>query len=93
MPTPSTPAASARASGVPIWVVALGTTLGMQTVASFLDQSLPIIAPLLTAGAGLAPERVGNLSSLNSLGTVLFLLFGGPLLLRLGPVRCCRSAR
>ena len=42
---------------------------------------------MLTAGAGLAPERVGNLSSLNSLGTVLFLLFGGPVLARLGPVR------
>ncbi len=87
MPAPSTPAASGRTSGVPVWVVALDTTLGMQTVAPFLDQSLPIIAPLLTAGARLAPERVGNLSSLNSLGTVLFLLFGGPLLLRLGPVR------
>ncbi len=75
------------ASRLPLWVLALGVTLGMQTVASFLDQSLPIIAPLLTAGAGLAPERVGNLSSLNSVGTVLFLLFGGPVLARLGPVR------
>jgi MFS family permease len=68
-------------------VLALGTTLGMQTVASFLNQSLAIIAPLLTAGVGLAPERVGNLSSLSSLGTVAFLLFGGPVLARLGPVR------
>ncbi len=91
MPTPSTPVASARVPGVPVWVLALATTLGMQTVASFLDQSLPIIAPLLTAGAGLAPERVGNLSSLNSLGTVLFLLFGGPLLARLGPVRMLQA--
>jgi len=48
---------------------------------------LAIIAPLLTAGVGVAPERVGNLSSLSSLGTVLFLLFGGPILARLGPVR------
>jgi MFS family permease len=87
MPVPSVKAISTRPTGVPVWVVALSTTLGMQTVASFLDQSLPIIAPLLTAGAGLAPERVGNLSSLNSVGTVLFLLFGGPLLARLGPVR------
>jgi MFS family permease len=59
----------------------------MQTVASFLDQSLAITAPLLTAGANLAPERIGNISSLSSLGTVLFLLVGGPLLARLGPVR------
>jgi len=88
VPALSAPAATAR---VPLWVLALGTTLGMQTVASFLDQSLPIIAPLLTAGAGLAPERVGNLSSLNSLGAVLFLLFGGPLLARLGPVRMLQA--
>ncbi len=80
------PAAS-RGSATPLWVLALGATLGMQTIASFLNQSLPIIAPLFMAGAGLAPERVGNLSSLNSLGTVVFLLFGGPILARLGPVR------
>ena len=79
------------ASRVPLWVLALGTTLGMQTVASALDQSLPIIAPLLTAGTGMAPERIGNLSSLNSLGTVLFLLFGPPLLARLGPVRMLQA--
>jgi MFS family permease len=72
---------------IPLWVQALSATLGMQTVASFLDQSLPIIGPLLTADVGLAPERIGNISSLNSLGTILFLLFGGPILARLGPVR------
>jgi MFS family permease len=72
---------------LPLWILALGATLGMQTVASFLDQSLPIIGPLLTADAGLAPERIGNISSLNSLGTILFLLFGAPILARLGPVR------
>lgn len=72
---------------MPLWVLALSTTLGMQAVSSFLNQSLPTIAPLLTAGAGLAPERIGNISSLNSLGTVLFLMFGGPILARLGPVR------
>jgi MFS family permease len=90
-PSSSARTIAARGAGVPIWVVALSTTLGMQTVASFLDQSLPIIAPLLTAGAGIAPERVGNLSSLNSLGTVLFLLFGGPVLARLGPVRMLQA--
>src|SRR5258708_1643577 len=72
---------------VPLWVLALSTTLGMQVVVSFLDQSLPIIAPLLTASAGLAPERIGNISSLSALGVILFLVFGGPILARLGPVR------
>jgi len=72
---------------IPLWVLALSTTLGMQSIASFLDQSLPIIAPLLTARAGLAPERIGIISSLSALGVILFLVFGGPVLARLGPVR------
>ena len=72
---------------IPLWAIALGTTLLMQTIASFMDQSLPIIAPLLTSSAGFRPERIGNISSLNSIGTVLFLLFGGAILARLGPVR------
>ena len=72
---------------IPLWALALSTTLGMQVVVSFLDQSLPIIAPLLTASAGLAPERIGNISSLSALGVILFLVFGGPILARLGPVR------
>src|SRR4051794_12899763 len=63
----------------------------MQTVASFLSQSLAILAPLLTAGAGVAPERIGNLSSLSSVGSVLFLLFGGPVLARFGPVRMLQT--
>lgn len=90
-PRPLAALAAPDGARIPLWVLALATTLGMQTVASFLDQSLPIIAPLLTRGAGLAPERVGNLSSLNSVGTVLFLLFGGPLLARLGPVRMLQA--
>lgn len=69
------------------WIAALGATLLMQSVASFLTQTLPVVAPLITASAGLAPERVGNLSSLAAFGTVLFLLLGGPFLARLGPVR------
>jgi len=74
-------------SKISLWVLALSTTLGMQSIASFLDQSLPIIAPLLTARAGLAPERIGIISSLSALGVILFLVFGGPVLARLGPVR------
>lgn len=69
------------------WVVALGATLLMQTVASFMTQSLPVIGPVLTASFGLAPETIGNLSALNALGTVCFLAFGGPVLAKLGPVR------
>lgn len=72
---------------VPSWVGALGATLLMQSVASFLTQSLPVLAPLMTQSAGLAPESIGNLAALVAVGTVLFLLLGGPVLARWGPVR------
>jgi MFS family permease len=71
----------------PSWLVALGVTLLMQTTASFMGQCLPVLAPLLTAGAGVAPERIGDLSALVSFGTMLFLTFGSAFLARLGPVR------
>jgi hypothetical protein len=50
----------------------------MPSVASFLTQSLPVIAPLITDSAGLAPESIGNLAALIAAGTMLFLLLGGP---------------
>ncbi|WP_375459685.1 MFS transporter [uncultured Enterovirga sp.] len=59
----------------------------MQTVASFLDQSLAVVGPLLTAGLGIPAERIGHFSSLSAFGVVLFLTFGTPLLARFGPVR------
>jgi MFS family permease len=73
------------------WAVALGATMAMQTVASFMNQSLPIVAPLLTGGAGMRPESIGNVQSMNALGVVLFLTFGGPALVRLGPVRMLQA--
>ena len=70
-----------------LWLSALGATMLMQLVASFMGQSLPVIAPLMRASTGLAPERVGNLSSLTALATVLYLMIGGVFLARMGPVR------
>jgi len=70
----------------PAWLLALSATLLVQSAASFMGQCLPVVAPLLTASAGIAPERIGNLTSLTSLGTILFLAFGSAILARLGPV-------
>ena len=70
----------------PVLLLALGATQLAQSTASFMGQCLPVIAPLLTVSAGLAPERIGNLSSLVSFGTILFLAFGSPVLARLGPI-------
>lgn len=71
---------------IPAWIGALYATLLMQTVASFLAQSLSVVAPLMTEGAGLSPEAVGHLQALVAAGTALFLLLGGPFLTRWGPV-------
>jgi MFS family permease len=72
---------------LPNWLLALSATLLVQSAASFMGQCLPVVAPLMTASTGLAPERIGNLTSLTSFGTVLFLVFGSALLARFGPVR------
>ena len=72
---------------LPIWLLALSGTMLAQTISSFMGQCLPVVAPLMTASTGVAPERIGNLSSLTSFGSVLFLAFGSPLLARFGPIR------
>lgn len=66
-------------------------TLLAQTTASFLVQTLPAIAPMMTAEGGLRPETIGNLASITALGTVLFLLTGGGVLARFGPVRTLQA--
>ncbi len=76
---------------IPAWVAALGATLLMQAVASYLSQTLPVVAPLLMVSAGLRPETIGLLNGLGSAGTVLVLLCGGPVLARFGPVRALQG--
>ena len=76
---------------MPTWFVALVATMLAQMISSFMGQCLPVLAPLVTAGVGVAPERIGNLSSLTSLGSCLFLAFGSPFLARFGPVRSLQA--
>ena len=73
------------------WVAALSATLLMQTIGTFLSQAVPVVAPLMTAELGLPPQMVGNFSSLNTLGAILFLLFGTPLVARFGPARMLQA--
>ncbi len=70
----------------PLWLQALGAAMLAQTISTFMGQSLPVLAPLLTASAGVAPERIGNLSSLSSFASIAYMAFGAPILARLGPV-------
>ena len=69
------------------WVLVLAATFGMQVAIMIVTQAVPVIAPLLTAEVGLAPETIGYLTGTAHLGTAVYLLVGGPLILRLGPVR------
>ncbi|WP_439599030.1 MFS transporter [Falsiroseomonas sp.] len=73
------------------WVAALSATLLMQTVGTFLSQAVPVVAPLMTLDLGLRPESVGNFASVNTLGAILFLLFGTPLVARFGPLRMLQA--
>ncbi|HKF71570.1 MAG TPA: MFS transporter [Stellaceae bacterium] len=74
-------------SRAPKWARALGVTLLMQVTSTFLAQAMPVIAPTLTAAAGVPPENIGALSSIISLGTLWFLASGHVLLPRWGAVR------
>jgi MFS family permease len=69
------------------WIAALTATLLMQTVGSALNQIVPVVAPIMTAELGVPPQAVGNFSSLNTLGSILFLLFGAPLVAAFGLAR------
>lgn len=71
----------------PSWILALSATLLMQTVGSALNQVVPVVAPIMTADLGVAPQLIGSFSSLNTLGSILFLLFGAPLVAAVGPAR------
>ncbi|WP_458097599.1 MFS transporter [Roseomonas sp. WA12] len=86
-PGPAPPAKGPKGLEAASWKVALSVTLLMQTVAAFLTQCVPVLAPLLTGSAGLPPEAAGHLSALGTLGSLVFLVLGSPILARLGPVR------
>ncbi len=73
--------------GVPSWAAPLAITMVMQTMAAFLMRVLPVIAPELTAAAGVAPENIGILAGIVAGGTMWFLVGGSLLLAFFGPVR------
>ena len=70
----------------PPWIAALFVASLIQMAGSFMSQSMPVIAPLLTASMGVPGELVGALSALISFGSILFMAFGAPIIARVGPV-------
>jgi MFS family permease len=73
------------------WLPALAATLLIQTTGTFLSQIVPVVAPRMTAELGLPPEAVGNFSSITILGSILFLMFGAPLVAAVGPARLLQA--
>ncbi len=76
-----------EAGGAPAWVAALTISTAMQTVSAFLTRVLPVIAPKLTAAAGVAPQNIGILAGFVAGGTMWFFMSGSLLLAYFGPVR------
>jgi len=76
----------------PLWLTGLLATTLIQMAGSYMSQSLPVVAPLLTAGIGVGPEQIGAIYALNSLGSILFMAFGTPIVVRLGPLRALQVA-
>ena len=72
---------------LPSWLPPLAAVVLMQIVSAFQSQSIWVLAPVLTAAAGVSPERVGELSGLVSLGSAWFFLSGTPFLQRMGSLR------
>jgi len=65
----------------------LAITFLLQVMASMAEMAVPVLAPILTAEAGLAPERVGNFASLNFLGALWFLTINAQVMPVTGPLR------
>lgn len=71
----------------PSWGTALATMVAVQMTTAFLSRIPPTLAPALAAERGWTDAVVGYLASLNTLGSILFLALGAPILHRLGSVR------
>ena len=74
-----------------LWLLPLVATLAIQTTMSFLARLVPTCAPLFTAATGLAPESVGVFSGLGTLGSIVVLAIGTPLIRRFGPIRSLQA--
>jgi MFS family permease len=69
------------------WVAPLLLTVGVQAVAAFLSRLPPTVAPILTAERSIDSSTIGYLSAINTVGAMVFLLAGAPLMERVGSVR------
>ncbi|NQW10497.1 MAG: MFS transporter [Alphaproteobacteria bacterium] len=86
MPNPSASLQGASLI-VRVVLVPLGITFVLQMMVSVLQMTIPVLAPVLTAEAGLAPERIGNFTSLSFIGALWFLTINAQVMPITGPLR------
>jgi hypothetical protein len=77
----------ARASSAAGWIGPLLAMLVVQATSAFLSRLIPTLAPTLMAELGWSETEIGYLAALNTVGSILFLLSGAPLMWRTGPIR------
>lgn len=79
---------NAGAQGQPAaWLSPLLATLAIQTATAMLSRLVPTIAPVLMENLNWAATAIGHLAAVNTLGSMLFLIAGTPLIRRAGPIR------
>jgi MFS family permease len=69
------------------WLPALTAILAVQTTVSFLTRLIPTLAPVITRDLQISDAAIGYLTALNTAGSIAFLVVGGPLIRRFGPLR------
>ena len=69
------------------WFAPLAAVLVIQTTATILSRIVTTLAPPMLAAHGWSPGMIGWLASLNTVGSVAFLMAGTPLIHRLGSIR------
>ncbi|MBE9604111.1 MFS transporter [Acetobacteraceae bacterium H6797] len=69
------------------WFAPLAAVLVIQTTATILSRITATLAPPMLAAHGWSPGMIGWLASLNTVGSVVFLMAGTPLIHRLGSIR------
>lgn len=73
------------------WVIPLLAILLLQSVAAFLNQTLPVLAPVLGAAQGWPATAVGYFAAISMFGSIIFLVFGLPLMHAAGPIRIVQA--
>jgi predicted MFS family arabinose efflux permease len=70
-----------------LWLSVLAATVLLQAVSAFLTRVAPTIAPYLMDEVGLPVSAIGHLSAIGTVGSMVFLLIGAPIIRRFGCIR------